>query len=105
MTHALITFLGRTPRDETEGYRKTTYQFPNGTLEETAVLGWNLAERLRPDLVIILGTSGSMWDFLAESAGIGSKPDFLGRFSCLSPFADDCDSSSLLSPINSRRSV
>ena len=73
MTHALITFLGRTPRDPTtQGYRETTYQFPDRTLEETAVLGWNLAKRLEPDLVIILGTSGSMWDFLAESAGIGN---------------------------------
>ena len=75
MTHALITFLGRTPRDPTtQGYRETTYQFPDGTLEETAVLGWNLAKRLKPkpDLVIILGTSGSMWDFLAESAGVGN---------------------------------
>ena len=76
MPHALITFLGRTPRDPTtQGYRETTYQFPDGTSEETAVLGWNLAKRLKPDLVIILGTSGSMWDFLAESAGIESKPD------------------------------
>ena len=76
MTHALITFLGRTPRDpKTQGYRVTTYQFPDGTLEEAAVLGWNLAKRLKPNRVIILGTSGSMWDFLAESAGIESKPD------------------------------
>ena len=77
MTHALITFLGRTARDKTEGYRETTYQFPDGTSEETAVLGWNLAERLEPDLVIILGTSGSMWDFLAESAGIEETESLL----------------------------
>ena len=80
MTHALLTFLGRTPRDQTQGYRKTTYKFPDDTSEmtdtseTTAVLGWNLAKRLEPDRVIILGTDGSMWDFLAESAGIESKP-------------------------------
>ena len=75
MTHALITFLGRTPRDQTQGYRETTYKFLDDTSETTAILGWNLAKRLRPDRVIILGTSGSMWDFLAESAEIESKPD------------------------------
>ena len=70
MTHALITFLGRTPREQGQGYRETTYEFPDGCKATTAVLGWNLAKRLKPDRVIILGTSGSMWDFLAESAGI-----------------------------------
>ena len=78
MTHALITFLGRTPRDpQTQGYRETTYKFPDGTSETTAVLGWNLAQRLRPNRVIILGTSGSMWDFLAESAGIEKTKSLL----------------------------
>ncbi len=76
MTHALITFLGRTPRDDqTDGYKTTTYQFPDGHKSTTAVLGWHLAEHLEPDLVIVLGTSGSMWDFLALSAGIADRPD------------------------------
>lgn len=75
MTHALITFLGRTPRDKTNGYRTTTYHFPDGHEATTAVLGWHLAKRLKPDLVIILGTNGSMWDFLAQSAGIENEKE------------------------------
>ena len=75
MTHALITFLGRTPRDpKTQGYRVTTYQFPDGTLEEAAVLGWNLAKRLKPNRVIILGTSGSMWDSWPSLPGSRVSP-------------------------------
>ena len=75
MTHALITFLGRTPRDDkTNGYRTTTYHFDDHEAT-TAVLGWHLAEWQKPDRVIILGTSGSMWDFLAKSAGIANCPD------------------------------
>ena len=70
MTHALITFLGRTPRDA-GGYRTTRYRFPDGSESEwSAFLGWTLARRLRPDRLIVLGTPGSMWDFLGEQAGI-----------------------------------
>ena len=80
MTHALITFLGRTPRDDkTNGYRTTTYNFPSpsGRVAKTAVLGWDLAKWQKPDRVIILGTSGSMWDFLAESAGIEGESNLV----------------------------
>ncbi len=90
MTHALITFLGRTPRDpQTQGYRETTYQFPDETSEKTAVLGWNLAQRLRPNRVIILGTSGSMWDFLAESAGIEKTESLLDIWEDLTQAVED----------------
>ena len=90
MTHALITFLGRTPRDpQTHGYRVTTYQFPDRTSETTAVVGWNLAQRLRPDRVIILGTSGSMWDFLAESAGIEKTESLLDVWEKLTQAVED----------------
>lgn len=70
MTHALVTFLGRTSRDA-GGYRTTRYRFPDGSeSESSAFLGWTLARRLRPDRLIVLGTPGSMWDFLGEQAGI-----------------------------------
>ncbi len=67
MTHTLlITFLGRAPKNE-GGYRKTRYDFGDGTPEkETAFFGWILRERIRPDRIVVLGTSGSMWDHLFE---------------------------------------
>ena len=62
----LITFLGRSPKGE-NGYRKTRYDFGDGTPEkETAFFGWVLRERLRPNRLVVLGTSGSMWDHLFE---------------------------------------
>lgn len=83
MTHALITFLGRTPRDS-NGYRTTNYRFPDGHESgPTAVLGWHLAQWLCPHRMIVLGTEGSMWDFLAESAGIGDRDDMVDIWSDL----------------------
>ncbi len=62
----LVTFLGRSPRGE-NGYRKTRYDFGDGTPEkETAFFGWVLHERLRPSHLVVLGTAGSMWDHLFE---------------------------------------
>ncbi len=62
----LITFLGRVAKNES-GYRRTAYAFPGEPPgKPVAFFGWTLAERLRPDTTIILGTSGSMWDHLFE---------------------------------------
>jgi CRISPR-associated Csx2 family protein len=61
----LITFLGRSPKGE-NGYRKTHYQFDDGASDEVAFFGWSLARRIEPGRLIILGTSGSMWDHLFE---------------------------------------
>ncbi len=85
MPHALITFLGRTPK-ESQGYQRTVYHFPDGYKSEpTAFLGWTLAQRLRPDRVVVLGTQGSMWDFLAEQADIAeeSNEDVVGIWQSL----------------------
>ena len=70
MTHTLVTFLGRTPKNA-GGYRTTRYRFPDGSeSESSAFLGWTLAKRLRPNRLIVLGTPGSMWDFHGEQADI-----------------------------------
>lgn len=63
--HVLVSFLGRTPRNE-DGYRRTTYRLPNGTTEKAAYLGYCLQRWLRPQRLVILGTAGSMWDHLFE---------------------------------------
>jgi CRISPR-associated Csx2 family protein len=67
MTATLITFLGRVPKSEQGKYRKTRYDFGDGkTQDEVAFFGWALAKRLQPTRLVILGTSGSMWDHLFE---------------------------------------
>ena len=69
--HTLITFLGRTPKHEGSGYRRTTYDFGDGQLTDpVAFFGWVLRERLEKKIglnrVVILGTRGSMWEHLFE---------------------------------------
>jgi len=65
--HVLFTLLGRSPRAE-GGYRKTRYTYPDGTRSTpTTVLGWDLIGRIHPSHVIVMGTAGSMWDFLLDS--------------------------------------
>lgn len=66
MTHTLVTFLGRGSDGPGKGYHETTYQFPDGARRRTRFFGLALAEHLRPDRVVILGTSGSMWGVLVE---------------------------------------
>jgi CRISPR-associated Csx2 family protein len=54
----LIGFLGK----QQKGYRTATYRFDAGFSREVPFFGMALAEFLKPDRLILLGTSGSMWD-------------------------------------------
>lgn len=66
MSTTLITILGRTPKDA-NGYRPTKYHFDDGNQTQSlAFFGWALQQRLHPQRMLILGTSGSMWDHLFE---------------------------------------
>ena len=67
MAHTLVTFLGRGLENRQIGYRKATYQFPDGWSRETAFFGLALAHYLEVDRAVILGTSGSMWGVLVEN--------------------------------------
>lgn len=67
MKHTLVTFLGRTQRTDSGGYRQATYRFPDGFQHRSAYLGLTLTEYLKPDRVVILGTPGSMWSVLVEN--------------------------------------
>lgn len=67
MTTTLITFLGRAPKPD-RPYRTTRYDFGAGDVAEPAAFfGWPLTARVQPDQLVILGTSGSMWDHLFEA--------------------------------------
>jgi CRISPR-associated Csx2 family protein len=66
MSHILLTFLGRVPKKD-NSYRTTRYDYGDGCDEPpTAFFGWSLQRRLQPDRLVVLGTSGSMWDHLFE---------------------------------------
>lgn len=58
----LISFLG-VGNKQNGGYRTTNYQFSDGEVfEQTRYIGMALAQKIKPTKVILLGTSGSMWD-------------------------------------------
>lgn len=76
--HTLVSFLGRGRNNPTSGYSETTYRFADGTADTTAFFGLALARHLKPDLLVLLGTAGSMWDVLIENLpGIGDAEEAL----------------------------
>ncbi|WP_020560073.1 TIGR02221 family CRISPR-associated protein [Thiofilum flexile] len=62
----LISFLGRNTSAPTTGYKSLNYRIDETTYS-TAYFGFALAKHIRPQKVLLLGTSGSMWDVLIEA--------------------------------------
>ncbi|WML91641.1 TIGR02221 family CRISPR-associated protein [Thiothrix lacustris] len=62
----LISFLGKNTVASSKGYSTANYQI-DGKSYTTAYFGFALAEHLRPEKILLLGTSGSMWDVLIEA--------------------------------------
>lgn len=62
----LISFLGKNTLDPIKGYRTANYVI-DGQTYTTAYFGFALAQHLRPAKMVLLGTSGSMWDVLIEA--------------------------------------
>ena len=75
MTHTLISFLGRGNTDRGKRYQTATYQFDTGEQRTTEFFGLGLTQQIKPDRLLILGTTGSMWDVLLFSLGLGEKHD------------------------------
>jgi len=66
MNTTLITILGR-PKKEENVYQPTRYTFEDQTqTDPLAFFGWALQQRIQPQRMVILGTSGSAWDHLFE---------------------------------------
>jgi len=72
--HTLVTFLGKARDNPQTGYRTANYRFPDG-LHTTAFFGLELARFLKPDRVVMLGTTGSQWDLLAENLNPAGEDD------------------------------
>lgn len=75
MTHTLISFLGSGNPDRGKRYRKATYEFGAGQRQTTEFFGLGLTRQIGPDRLLILGTTGSMWDVLLFSLGLGQEHD------------------------------
>ena len=75
MKHTLVTFLGRGRDTRETPYQLASYRFPDGAIEETTFFGLALAEQLKPDAVVILGTSGSQWGALVEHVAAQGDED------------------------------
>lgn len=70
MAHTLISFLGAPSGPDPRVYRPASYDFGGGAIEPTPFFALALLRHLRatasarPDRLVVLGTSGSMWDTL-----------------------------------------
>lgn len=71
MPHILISFLGKAA----QSYRKAVYDFGGGQHQETDFFGLGLTRQIRPDRLVVLGTTGSMWDVLLISLNLDSQLD------------------------------
>ena len=67
MTELLISFLGKARKEEGK-YREANYQFDN-QIETARFFSQALTKVIKPKRLVMLGTSGSMWDVLCENLG------------------------------------
>lgn len=75
----LISFLGGGKQGGS--YRTTDYKFSDGTIyKDERYFGMVLAKEVKPDRLILLGTSGSMWDVFFE-AGLEDHLEAWGTLS------------------------
>ena len=66
----LISFLGKGRRDDRRtGYQETTYRLTADFVRRVPYVGLALTEYLAPQRLILVGTSGSMWDVFFERQG------------------------------------
>lgn len=65
----LISLLGKSQLNNKTGYRTVNYCFEDGTTIESAYFGLALAKKIKVDKLILVGTSGSMWDIFFDHQG------------------------------------
>jgi CRISPR-associated Csx2 family protein len=71
----LISFLGR--GDRQKGYRSANYMFAHGDEITSKYIGLALIEHIKPERVIMLGTTGSMWDVFFEHQESGTDEQLI----------------------------
>jgi CRISPR-associated Csx2 family protein len=96
MTHTLISFLGKARQGGQ--YQEACYQFADGRQEKTRFFSLGLQKQIQPQKMVILGTSGSMWDVLFENLGADNHEQWIA----LSEAAEkDCVTQAQLQPFDS----
>ena len=76
MTHCLVSFLGRARLDPGTGYRRASYRFEDGSrIDDVSYFGIALRQYVEPDAMVVLGTSGSMWDVFIEAFAEGDAQE------------------------------
>jgi len=60
VTHKLVTLLGKVRSN----YSQATYEFEDASRRSSRFFSLELCKHIKPDKLIILGTTGSMWDSL-----------------------------------------
>ncbi len=63
MAHILISFLGKSLKKDGQ-YREANYCFGDGSQKTARFFSFALKQHIQPDKLVMLGTSGSMWDVL-----------------------------------------
>jgi len=76
--HLQLSFLGRV-RGERGNYQEATYRFPGGRDVSTSFFGEALRKVVKPERLVVFGTSGSMWQVLLELAEVEEEHEALWR--------------------------
>ena len=70
MPHTLVTLLGKVKHAQHTNYRTANYYFSENEYDTSRFFGLTLLKNISPDKLIVLGTTGSMWDNLMLEVGI-----------------------------------
>ncbi len=93
--HILVTLLGDPKLKEDGSYPETIYQFEDGNEAESSYIGLVLKKTLKPNKIVILGTTGSTWhsfiDYCFRKNPLIEKSNYRDLLSKLtSDYKQDC---------------
>ncbi len=93
MKRILVTLLGKALKN----YKSATYEFADNNLRTSRFFGFELTKQIKPDKLVILGTTGSMWDNLLLETELSERADLESTLLKLSDAAQkDCVQQSAL---------
>jgi CRISPR-associated Csx2 family protein len=75
MAHILISVLGKVKNPSFPNYQEATYLFEGDAERTSRFFGLTLCEQIKPDKLVVLGTTGSMWDNLLLETSLSESED------------------------------